>query len=59
MMNLSLDFARIHYKKCYLETFENMVEANRFYIKNGFELLEQPLMQGPHYACDKWYMLDL
>ena len=59
LLDLSLDFARIHYKRCYLETFENMVEANRFYLKNGFVLLDQPLMQGPHYACDKWYMLEL
>lgn len=59
LLDMSLDFARKYYKQCYLDTFEHMVAANRFYLKNGFELLEQPLIKGPHFACDKWYIRDL
>ena len=59
LLDLSLDFAKKHYSKCYLETFENMVAANKFYIKNGFQLLDKPIVDGPHFACDKWYIKDL
>lgn len=59
LLNQSLEFARQYYHQCYLETFSNMIAANRFYLKNGFQLLEQPLIKGPHYACDKWYIKDL
>ena len=59
LLDLSLDFARTYYQKCYLETFSNMIAANKFYMKNGFVLMEAPLIQGPHYACDKWYIKDL
>ncbi|MEG0276070.1 MAG: GNAT family N-acetyltransferase [Coprobacillus sp.] len=59
LLDMSLEFARKYYKQCYLDTFEHMVAANRFYIKNGFVLLDQPLIKGPHYACDKWYIRDL
>lgn len=59
LLDMSLAFARKYYKKCYLETFENMVAANKFYAKNDFELMEQPLIQGPHFACDRWYIKDL
>lgn len=59
LLNLSLDFAKTYYQQCYLETFSNMIAANRFYLKNGFIPLKQPLIQGPHYACDRWYIKDL
>ncbi|WP_050637615.1 GNAT family N-acetyltransferase [Candidatus Stoquefichus sp. SB1] len=59
LLQLSLEFAKKYYQQCYLETFENMIPANKFYLKNGFRLLEQPLIQSDHYACDKWYIKDL
>lgn len=59
LLEMSLNFAKQYYHQCYLETFENMVAANKFYIKNGFHLLDEPLVKGPHYACDKWYIKDL
>lgn len=59
LLDLSLEFAKKYYSRCYLETFENMVAANKFYVKNGFSLLDEPLVKGPHYACDKWYIKDL
>ena len=59
LLDQSLVFAKKHYQKCYLETFSQMVAANRFYLKNGFQPLDKPLIQGPHYACDRWYIKDL
>ena len=59
LLDQSLAFAKRYYQQCYLETFSNMIGANRFYLKNGFLLLDQPLIKGPHYACDKWYIKDL
>lgn len=55
----ALDFAKLHYNKCYLETLQNMHAANRFYIKNGFELLDAPLAGSEHFACDVWYIKKL
>ncbi|MFR7591306.1 MAG: GNAT family N-acetyltransferase [Longibaculum sp.] len=59
LLDLSLVFARKYYQRCYLETFANMVAANKFYLKNGFVLLDEPLVKGPHFACDKWYIKEL
>jgi len=59
LMQLCLEFAKEHYKKCYLETFENMVAANRFYQKNGFQKLEKPYLQTEHFSCDTWYIKEL
>ncbi|MCT2194043.1 GNAT family N-acetyltransferase [Paenibacillus sp. MB22_1] len=54
-----LDFAKRHYKQCYLETLQTMEAANRFYRKHGFRKLEVPLAGSEHFACDAWYMMDL
>lgn len=59
LLDLSLEFAKKYYSKCYLETFENMIAANKFYVKNGFILLDEPIVKGPHFACDMWYIKDL
>ena len=59
LMNLCLSFAKKHYSKCYLETFNNMVAANRFYQKNGFQKLDKPYLETEHFSCDAWYIKDL
>ena len=59
LMKLALEYAKKYYKKCYLETLSNMVAANKFYIKYGFEKLEKPYLQTEHYACDVWYIKNL
>lgn len=59
LLNISLKFAKKYYKECYLETFENMIEANKFYNKNGFVRLDKPIIQTEHYACDVWYIKKL
>lgn len=59
LLEVSLAFAQQYYKACYLETFANMEAANRFYVKNGFQLLQEPLIKSEHYACDRWYKKEL
>ena len=59
LMELCLDFAKQHYKKCYIETFGNMLAANHFYQKFGFCKLEQPFLQTEHFSCDVWYIKEL
>ncbi len=59
LMDLCLSFAKQYYKKCYLETFENMIAANKFYQKNGFISLEKPYLETDHFSCDVWYIKDL
>ncbi|WP_375102883.1 GNAT family N-acetyltransferase [Paenibacillus sp. RS8] len=59
LLNIALDFAKLHYNKCYLETLQNMQGANRFYTKSGFERLNAPLAGSEHFACDAWYIKDL
>lgn len=59
LLERCLAFAKKYYVKCYLETFENMRAANRFYVKNGFQKLDKPLIKSEHYACDCWYIKEL
>ncbi|MGL5755804.1 MAG: GNAT family N-acetyltransferase [Paraclostridium sp.] len=59
LLDLCMEFAKKYYKLCYLETFENMIAANKFYTKHGFEKLEKPLIETKHYACDMWYIKKL
>lgn len=59
LLDLSIEFAKKHYTLIYLETFANMVAANKFYVKNGFVPLAAPITEGPHYACNRWYAKEI
>ena len=59
LMHLCLEYAKKYYKQCYLETFSNMVAANKFYQKYGFHKLDKPLLETVHFSCDVWYLRDL
>lgn len=59
LLERSLDFAKDHYKQCYLETLSNMTAANKFYLKKGFVPMDKPLNATAHFACDAWYIMDL
>lgn len=59
LLRLILEYAKLYYKKCYIETLHNMEAANKFYRKHGFIPLEKPLSQTEHYACDVWYIKEL
>ena len=59
LLTQALAYAKGYYERCYLETFSNMVEAQRFYEKNGFVLTREHLGETGHYLCDVWYIKDL
>jgi len=59
LMEIALDYAKKYYKKCYLETLKNMVAAQRFYEKYGFERIDEPLVKTEHFACDVRFVKEL
>lgn len=59
LMDEALAYAKKYYKRCYLETLENMVAAQRFYEKYGFERTYEPIAVTEHYACDVRYIKTL
>ena len=56
LMDIALKYAGKYYKRCYLETLENMVAAQKFYEKYGFERIYEPLVKTEHFACDVRYI---
>jgi putative acetyltransferase len=60
MLSTCLRAARdFGYEKCYLETFNTMTTAMRLYEKNGFVSIPRSLGNTGHFACDRFYILDL
>ncbi len=47
------------YSFCYLETFNTMGKAMNLYDKAGFKQIPRPLGSTGHFACDRFYLLDL
>lgn len=59
LMQTALDFARRFYGYCYLETMENMVRAQRFYEKFGFEKTSRTVGATGHGGCSCHYLRPL
>lgn len=59
LMDIALEYASKYYNICYLETLENMVAAQKFYEKYGFERIYEPLVKTEHFACDVRYIKNL
>lgn len=59
LIKKALDYAKKYYKRCYLETLDNMVAAQKFYEKYGFKRIYEPVIQTGHFACDVLYIKDL
>lgn len=52
MMDLCLKTARdFRYERIYIETMDNMLEAQKLYKKVGFLPLQEPLGNTGHYSC--------
>lgn len=51
--------AKKHYKKIYLETAENMVEAVKFYEKHGYKKICSPIGNTGHNACGTFFVKEL
>lgn len=59
LIETALTYAGKYYRRCYLETLENMVAAQRFYEKYGFSRIDKPLVETGHFACDVCYVKKL
>ena len=59
LIEIALDHAKKYFDRCYLETFGNMIAAQKFYEKDGFARIDKPLGNTEHYACDVLYIKDL
>ena len=60
MIELCIDFAiKSNFKKCYIETMPNMINAQKLYLKKGFEYIDSPLGNTGHTACPVWMIKTL
>lgn len=59
LIETALSYAKIYYKKCFLETLENMVAAQKFYEKYGFERIYRQPVKTDHFSCNVRYIKDL
>ena len=57
LLDECLKFARKNgFNRCYIETVEQMQQAESLYHKIGFERIPMPLGNTGHHACNRWYM---
>lgn len=47
------------FRRCYLETLENMTAARRLYERHGFARLPRPEGHTGHFGCNAWYAREL
>ena len=60
LLAVALDFAwRKKYRQCYLETLDNMYQAQRFYEKHGFVRTDRIFGATGHYACEVKYIKEI
>ncbi|MBD0776556.1 GNAT family N-acetyltransferase [Maribacter sp. ANRC-HE7] len=60
MMDICLDRAKKYgFEKCYLETMPYMKDAQKLYIKSGFEYIEGPMGDTGHFSCPVWMLKQL
>jgi putative acetyltransferase len=60
MLQHCIDTARrLGYRRCYLETLTGMDAAQHLYTTAGFRPLCAPLGATGHFACDRYFALDL
>lgn len=60
MLQHCIDTARrLGYRRCYLETLTGMDAAQHLYAAAGFKPLCGPLGATGHFACDRYFALDL
>jgi putative acetyltransferase len=60
MMDICLQFARAHnFKACYIETLTTMQAAQKLYLKNNFNYIDERLGATGHYSCPVWMLKQL
>ncbi|RTE52545.1 GNAT family N-acetyltransferase [Arenibacter aquaticus] len=60
MINVCLQRASEYgYEQCYLETMPYMKDAQKLYLKWGFDYLEKPMGNTGHYSCSVWMIKNI
>ena len=60
IIELCLNFAvESNFKKCYIETMPNMLNAQKLYLRKGFNYINNPLGNTGHTACPIWMLKKL
>ena len=59
LMDTALRFAAKHYSRCYIETFDNTIAAQKMYERNGFVRTDIRYGATGHFACNVLYLKDL
>ena len=59
LIQVALNYAKKYYSRCYLETLDNMIAAQKFYEKYGFIKIDKPIVKTEHFACDVRYIKEL
>lgn len=59
LMDKALEYAKKYYSRCYLETLDNMIGAQKFYEKYDFVRIYEPIVVTEHFACDVRYIKEL
>jgi len=60
LMQACLDKAKsLGFRYCYLETFPTMKDAQKLYVRTGFQYLDKPMGGTGHGACTVWMLKNL
>lgn len=59
LVTICLQSALAHgFKRCYVETMDNMGAAGTIYMRAGFKPIGKPLGNTGHYACNRWFLKE-
>ena len=60
LLNLCLEeAATAGFRRCYLETMDNMEQARQLYGRHGFKYLDKPMGNTGHTSCGTWMAREL
>jgi len=60
MIQKCIDFAKAsNFEQCYIETMPNMQDAQKLYIKTGFEYIDHAMGNTGHSSCPFWMLKSL
>jgi putative acetyltransferase len=60
LIQLCLKKAKVSgFESCYLETLPEMIDAQKLYVKCGFDYLDKPLGLTGHTSCPIWMLRKL
>jgi putative acetyltransferase len=59
LLDVAINFAKQYYNKCYLETMDQLMRAQKFYEKNGFKRFYGSLGNTGHFSCPIKFIMDI